>query len=197
MTWQPKRWTAAQLEERRLEAARLLRAGKLSQAEIARQLGVSRAAVTHWKQRLRAAGLRGLRHRPPPGGPSYLTASQWQRLLRLLRRGAQRAGFDTERWTLRRIATVIERTFGVHYHFRSLGPALHARGWSPQRPMPQAKERDDALVEAWLQHDWPRVKKGLVAQGGRLPSWTRRVSRFGPASARPGPRWANHQSSGE
>src|SRR5207249_8976572 len=106
--------------ERRLEGARLLRTGKLSQAEIARQLGVSRAAVTHWKQRLHASGLRGLRHRPPPGGQSYLTASQWQQLLRLLRRGAEPAGFDTERWTLRRIATVIERTFRVHYHFRSL-----------------------------------------------------------------------------
>src|SRR5215213_4925866 len=100
MTWQPKRWTAAQLEERRLEAARLLRAGKLSQAEIARHLGVSRAAVTHWKHRLEAEGLRGLRRRSPPGGRSHLTASQWQHLLRLLRRGARRAGFATERWTL-------------------------------------------------------------------------------------------------
>ena len=181
MGWQPKHWTAAQLEERRLQAARLLRAGQLSQAEIARQLGVSRAAVTHWKQRLHAAGLRGLRHRPHPGGQSHLTASQWQRLLRLLRRGAQRAGFDTERWTLRRIATVIERTFGVRYHFRSLGPALHARGWSPQRPIPRAKERDEALVEAWLKRDWPRIKRGLAAPGARLPSWTRRVTRFGPA----------------
>jgi len=186
MPWQPKRWTPAQLEERRLEAARLLRIGTLSQAEIARQLGVSRAAVTHWKQRLRAGGLRSLQRRLPPGGRSLLTASQWRQLLRLLRRGAQQAGFDSERWTLRRIATVIERTFGVHYHFRSLGPALHARGWSPQQPIVRAKERDEALIAAWLRHDWPRVKRGLAARGVPLPSWTRRVSRFGPGSARRG-----------
>jgi putative transposase len=180
MTWQPKRWTRDQLAERRQEGARLLWAGKLSQAEIARQLGVSRAAVTHWKQRLQAGGLRSLRSRPPPGGQSSLTVRQWQQLLRLLRHGAQRAGFPTERWTLRRIATVIERTFGVHYHFRSLSPALHARGWSPQQPLPRARERDEALIAAWLRHDWPRVKGGLAARGVRLPSWTRRVSRFGP-----------------
>ena len=191
MTWQPKHWTAAQLEERRFAAARLLRAGKLSQAQIARDLGVSRAAVTHWKQRLEQAGRRGLRRRPPAGGQSHLTARQWQQLLRLLQRGARRAGFATERWTLRRIAQVIERTFGVRYHFRSLGRALRAAGWSPQRPIPRARERDDALVEAWLQRDWPRVKRGLAAQGGRLPSWTRQVTRFGPAWAPPGPQRAN------
>ena len=69
-------------------------------------------------------------------------------LLRTLRRGAVAAGFETERWTLRRIAAVVERTFGVRYHFRSLGRALRARGWSPQQRIPRARERDDALVAA-------------------------------------------------
>jgi transposase len=186
MVWQPKRWTVAQREERRLAAARLLRAGKLSQAEVARRLGVSEAAVTYWKRRWEAASLRGLRHHPSPGRPSRLTEAQWRQLLRGLRRGAVAAGFDTERWTQRRIAVVIERTFGVRYHFRSLGRALRARGWSPQCPIPRAKERDDALVDAWLRRDWPRIKKGLAAPGERLSSWTRRVTRFGPASAPPG-----------
>src|SRR5207249_1353478 len=139
-----------------------------------------------WKQRLEREGLRGLHHRQPSGRASRLTAPQWRRLFRLLQRGAVAAGFDTERWTLRRMATLIERTFGVQYHFRSLGRALHAHGWSPQRPIPQAKERDDALVEAWLKRDWPRIKRGLAAQGVRLPSWMRRVTRFGPASVPPG-----------
>jgi putative transposase len=186
MGWQPTRLTRAQLEERRLAAGQLLRTKRRSQAAIAREFGVSRAAVTRWKQRLAAAGLRGLRCRRPSGRPSRLTPAQWRQLLRLLDRGALAAGFETERWTQRRIAAIIARTFGVRYHFRSLGRALRARGWSPQVPVAQAKERDDALVEAWLRRDWPRIKRGLVAQGVPLPSWTRRVTRFGPASAPPG-----------
>ena len=106
------------------------------------------------------------------------------------------AGFDTERWTQRRIAAVVERTFGVRYHFRSLGRALRARGWSPQRPIPQARERDEALVAAWLKRDWPRIKRGLAAQGARLPSWTKRVTRFGPDSAPPGHRLSTRPSCG-
>ena len=194
MVWQPTRLTRGQMEERRLAAGRLLRPGKLSQAEIAGAVGVSRASVTRWKQRLERQGMRGLCRRRPGGRPSHLTVAQWRQLLRLLDRGARAAGFETERWTLRRIARVIEQTFGVRYHFRSLGRALRARGWSPQRPLPQAKERDEALVAAWLRRDWPRIKKGLAAPGARLPSWTRRVTRFGPASAPPGPRRAGHPS---
>jgi transposase len=89
-----------------------------------------------------------------------LRPTQWAQLLRLLQGSAVAAGFDTERWTLRRIASVVERTFGVRYHPRSLRPALRARGWSPQVPVARARERDDALVAAWLAHEWPRIKKG-------------------------------------
>jgi transposase len=171
-----------------MAAARLLRAGRLSQAEIARRMGVSRASVTRWKQRLEQEGIRGLRARPHPGRPSKLSEEQWQRLLQILGKGAIAAGFPTERWTLQRVAEVIWRECGVRYHPRSLGRCLRARGWSPQRPISRARERDEALVKAWLARDWPRIKKTLAEEGMRLPSWTRRVTRFGPASGLPGPR---------
>jgi putative transposase len=174
------------MEERRLAAGRLLRAGRMAQAEIAREVGVSRASVTRWKQRLAAAGFRGLRRRTPGGRASRLTAAQWRWLGGILDRGAVAAGFETERWTLRRVAAVVDRTFGVRYHFRSLGRSLRAQGFSPQQPIARARERDDALVAAWRRWEWPRVKKGLAAPGAPSPSWTRRGSRFGPASGPPG-----------
>ena len=183
MGWQPTRLTRDQLAERRLAAARLLQAEQSSQAEIARQVGVSRASVTRWKQRLDQEGPRGLQRRCAPGRASSLSAAQWRQLFRILGRGAQAAGFETERWTQRRIAVVIQREFGVQYHFRSLSRALRAWDWSPQRPLLRAKERDEAVIAAWLRRDWPRIKRGLAATGVPWPSWTRRVTRFGPPSA--------------
>jgi transposase len=174
------------MEERRLAAGRLLRAGRMTQADIARAVGVSRASVTRWRRRLTAAGLRGLRRRTPAGRASRLTATQWRRLGRILDRGAVAAGFETERWTLRRVAAVVDRTFGVRYHFRSLGRALRAQGFSPQQPIARARERDEALVAAWLRRDWPRIKRGLAEQGAPSPSWTRPGTRFGPALGPPG-----------
>jgi len=35
---------------------------------------------------------------------------------------------------------------------------LRACGFSPQRPQPRAKERDDRRGREWIQQDWPRVK---------------------------------------
>jgi len=187
--WLLRRLTPAQQEERRLAAAArfpAIRAGRSSQAAVAREFGVSRAAVCQWYEAWGTSGRSALRARPKSGRPPQLTGRQWQRLRTILLRGARAAGFDTERWTLPRIAAVVRREFGVRYHPRALSPALKAHGFTVQRPATQARERDEDLVRAWLRHDWAGVKKELVATGARLPSWTRRVTRFGPASSRRG-----------
>ena len=159
MTWKPSCLTREQLEERRLEGGRLLKAGKLTQAEIARQLGVSRATISDWAKKVEAEGMRGLRKRTAKGGSSKLTKEQKQRLKRLLDRGAVSNGFSTDRWTLERVRQLIQRAFKVSYHRNYLNRLLRQLGFSPQKPLPQAVEQEKALVEAWLQQDWPRIKK--------------------------------------
>jgi putative transposase len=165
MIWRPKHLTRPQREERRLEAGRLLQAGQLSYADIARRLGVSRMAVSKWAQQLRQhqGDMASLHTRPIPGRPARLNAEQWQCVLAVLKDGALKAGFETDRWTLRRIRAVMLVAFGVHYHAHDLARRLKVLGWSPQQPAVYARERDDALVRAWLAHDWPRLKKRLAA----------------------------------
>jgi transposase len=65
--------TRDQVEERRVAAVRLLRAKGLSQAEIAWEMGGSRASVTRWEQDLARAGVGGLRQRRSAGRPPSLT----------------------------------------------------------------------------------------------------------------------------
>ena len=167
--WTPEHLTTEQKEERRLSAIPLLKKGELSLAAIARELGVSRQIVSIWAQRLRAWGDSALRHRPHPGRPSYLSAQQWQEVLATLRAGGQAAGFDSDRWTLVRIAQVIQQKFGIHYNANYLSERLHALGWSVQVPEVTARERDEELVRAWLRGDWPRILK-------KRAQWARRSS---------------------
>jgi transposase len=163
--WQPRRLTPERLEERRLEAGRLLRAGRLSQAEIARHLGVGRMAVSRWARQLRdrPRGLAGLKDRPRSGRPPRLTPQQWRELLKILEAGAIRSGFQTERWTLPRIRDVIAHRWRVTYHPAYLSVKLRELGWSVQVPEVRARERDEALIRARIEHDWPRIKKELAA----------------------------------
>lgn len=152
------------MEERRLEGGRLLKAGELSQAEIARRLGVSRATVSDWAKKVEAEGIKGLRKRKAKGGPSKLTKEQKQKLKRLLDGGALAGGFPTDRWTLQRVCELIQREFGVHYHPNYLDRLLDKLGFSPQRPLPRAAGQEEELVRAWLSRDWPRVKKVAAAR---------------------------------
>ncbi len=165
MTWQPEHLTRTQMAERRSEGIRLLEGGKTSQAEIARQLGVSPAAVSMCAKKLRQ-GKKSLQASISSGRPSKLSAEQKARLAQTLQAGAMAAGFATERWTQARVRQVIKREFGVNYHPNYISRVLHGLGWSVQKPETRAIERDEALIRAWLNQDWPRIKKGAAARRG-------------------------------
>jgi len=152
------------MEERRKEGGRLLKAGKLSQAEIARRLGVSRATVSDWAKQVSAGGLRALRRRSAAGRPSRLTNQQKKRLVQILKQGARAAGFPTERWTMGRVQQMIRREFDVVYHAHYMNRLLERLDWSLQQPLPSAQEQDEELLRAWLKHDWPRIKKSAAAR---------------------------------
>jgi transposase len=94
MTWIPKQLTRKQIEERRLAGGKLLKEGRLSKAQIAHKLGVSRAAVTYWARRKRFGGLRRLQSRQSSGRPPKLTPQQQRTLLGYLKRGGIASRFS-------------------------------------------------------------------------------------------------------
>lgn len=161
MTWTPSHLTRSQMEERRLEGGRLLNQGKLSQREIAAELGVNEGTVSRWKETLEREGSKGLKARRIPGRPSRLDEQGQQQLLGELRKGAQAHGYPDERWTLVRIAEVLRRTQGVRYDPDHLSVVMRRLGWSVQRPQSKAVERDEERISTWLETTLPEVlKKG-------------------------------------
>lgn len=100
-----------------------------------------------------------LRKRSSPGAPRRLTAEQLAHLPELLTRGAEAYGFRGDLWTRARVAVVIKQEFGVSYHKDHIGRLLAQIGWSVQKPVEQATQRDEEAVQRWLQERWPEVKK--------------------------------------
>jgi|SRR5215471_17722134 len=105
----------AALEERRMEAARLLRTG-LSQSEVARKVGVHRQSVSRWADELEHSGVRGLRKAERTGRPPKLSAAQLRDIERALKRGPESFGFTSGLWSAIRVRELIEQRTGVRYH---------------------------------------------------------------------------------
>jgi hypothetical protein len=198
MSWRPRQLTRSQLAERRLGAGRLLQASQLSQAAMARQMGVSRAAVSRLGGPRRASqGHRGgLHKRRVPGRPPRLPPAPWPHLRHILGRGARQASVDTERRTRRRIRAGMLVAFGVAYHAHELSLRLTTLGWSPQHPAVDARVRDEALVQAWLTQDWPRINQRPAAAARRSSSSMQPASPVAPRPARLGLRGGTRRASG-
>jgi transposase len=93
------------------------------------------------------------------GRKAKLTGEQLCRLEACLLAGPRFFGFETELWTLQRIARVIRREFQVVYHPCHVWKLLGQLGWSCQRPQRQARERNELAIRRWLRYRWPRIKK--------------------------------------
>jgi transposase len=155
---------AAQQERQRLQARRL-RAAELfaigvRQAEVARQLGVSAQAVSVWHARWSAGGTDALVSRGPTGPAPKVSDAQLGQVEQALLEGATANGFVGELWTLDRISVVIQRLTGVQHHPAHVWALLrHRLGWSVQRPVRRAAERDQAAIDRWVKQDWPAIKQ--------------------------------------
>jgi transposase len=149
----------ASRQARRLQAAELFTPG-MRLAAVARQLGVSKQSASRWHAAWTAGGPEALHSRGPSGLPPRLSDADLERLATALGHGAGAHGFTGEVWTLRRIAQVVEREFGARHHLGHLWAILHQRmGWSVQRPVRRAVERDEQAIRQWIAQDWPRIKQ--------------------------------------
>ena len=99
-------------------------------------------------------------HRRQGGGPKpRLREEQLKQLPDLLARGAEAYGFRGDVWTRGRVAVVIKREFGVSYSFPHVGRLLAKIGWSLQKPIERASQRNEAAIERWRTETWLTLKK--------------------------------------
>jgi len=145
-----------ELEARRRRGMRMLARG-VSQAEVARACEVSRQTAMTWA-RLLAENPQAWRSRRL-GRPGVFEAKDRARLGKLLLQGAVANGFPTELWTLSRVARLIEREFGHAFSISYVWTLLREMGFSSQRPVGRASQRDEQAILEWKTKRWPTLKK--------------------------------------
>jgi transposase len=152
--------TPQQLYERRREAVKQVVQRRRPQVQVARESNVHPATLCEWVRLYRQGGAAALRVKSPPGRPAGLSEKQARDVVEcVVVRGAKACGFDTDLWTLPRIARLIERRHGVSYDVDHLSRLVRSWGLSWQKPATRPIERDAAAIDRWLKRDWPRIKK--------------------------------------
>jgi transposase len=111
----------------------------------------------------------GLTGKSSPGRKCRLSDEQLLALKALLLQGAVAHGWPNDLWTAARVAIVIQRHFGIHYHPECVRKMLKRRlGWTSQKPQKQARERNVKEVERWIADEWPRIIRQAFQRRARL-----------------------------
>jgi transposase len=145
-------------EARRFRAWQLKQEG-WTQTRIAEALGVTPGAVSQWFKAVEEQGLEALHSRKGGGPKPKLSKEQLNRLPELLARGPEAYGFRGDVWTRRRVGRVIQQTFGVTYSDTHVGRLLDKIGWSRQKPVERAEQRDEETIAQWREETFPELKK--------------------------------------
>lgn len=141
-------------KSRRKKAERMFAAGE-GQSAVARALGVSRQCIHNWYWQWQGGDAMHARTRQRGSGrKAKLQTQQLAQIEEAMQRGPQAFGFESNRWTLWRIATVIERTTGVHYHPSSVWRILRTLGWTLKMP-PKTERRPTGYTP----RQWAAPKK--------------------------------------
>jgi transposase len=147
-----------ELERRRLKAAALFDKGA-TQAEVRRKLNISPQSASRWYAAWKAGGKDSLRKAGRAGRLPRLSAEQKEMVKTALVKGPEAYGYSTALWTIGRVAALIEEITGVKYHKGHAWKILRGLGWSSQRPVGRALERDEQAIAHWKKKQWPAIKK--------------------------------------
>jgi transposase len=71
-------------------------------------------------------------------------------------------------WTRRAVQTLISRRFGVKLSIHAVGEYLARWGYTPQKPLKRAYERDEARVRQWLSKEFPAIARRAKAEAAEI-----------------------------
>ena len=151
-------WDLKQMEARRKRGVELYKQG-WTQNEIAEAFDVNQSSVSRWAQAEAVGGEEALRRRPAPGREKKLKSEELKELRQLLLSSPGSYGFEGELWTSPMVTELIRMRFEVKYHPGNVRKILRQMGFSPQKPVKRAVQRDEEAISKWQDEEWPRIKK--------------------------------------
>lgn len=149
-----------ELYERRKQAVMLYRRGH-KRCEIAPIVGVSAYTVGQWIKAWEEGGQAALKVRAkgrPKGLYRKLLPHEEAELRRTITdRCPDQLKLPFALWTRQAVQTLIKQKWSVDLTLQAVGNYLRSWGFTPQKPIRRAYERNDERVRIWLQDEYPSI----------------------------------------
>jgi transposase len=145
-------------EKRRLKAGKLFEKG-ISQAKVAQKLKVSHTAALLWYQAWEKQGIEGLKSQGKSGPKAQLSEEDRKKVRQAIIKGASKFGYESDLWTLDRVAAVIKKLTKVKFKRTHTWETLISIGLSCQKPQLKPKEQNQKKIKEWESKTFPKLKK--------------------------------------
>jgi len=144
--------------------------GGMGQTEAASTFGVSRQSVNTWMRRSRCGGLRGLRSgrrgRPPCPRLAPHEAATAVRLI--TDRCPDQLKLPFALWTREAVVELLAQRFGLRVSVWTAGRYLRRWGFTPQKPVRRAYEKNPEAVRRWLVAQYPAIRARAKRHGAQI-----------------------------
>lgn len=157
------------LEHLRRTAVRRVIEDKESPSVVIRSLGFCRTTIYKWLDKYEAEGWEALAERIAAGPEPRLSEKQRERVRRwIVGKDPRQYGFLFGLWTRRIVATLIQEKMGITLGLTAVGKLLAQLQITPQKPLRRAYERDPVRVQAWLDEEYPALRRRAREHGARI-----------------------------
>jgi len=140
----------------------------MSQVEAARAFQVGRTSIHNWLKAHGQGGMSALRARKRgPKRSSRLKGHQAATIVRMIEdRHPEQLHLPFALWTREAVGQLIRERFGIALSVWTVGRYLRRWGFTPQKPLRRAYERDPVAVKHWMQTQYPAIAKRAKAEKG-------------------------------
>ena len=144
--------------------------GGMSKAQAVRTFGVSKTAVFKWVKAYCEGGERALTARQR-GRPkqSRLKGHQAATTVRMITdRCPDQLKLPFALWTREAVGDLIEQRWDIRLSVWTVGRLLKKWGFTPQKPVRRAYERDPVAVQKWLDEDYPAIRRQAKRENAEI-----------------------------
>lgn len=157
--------------EIRRQAVRLHQSGNKI-CEIANMLEVDRNTVSKWLVKFEEGGIENLKpkKRGRKNGSKMQLSQKVQDTIRqlIIDERPDQLKLNFALWSREAVGLLIKEYSGLDLDLRQVGRYLKRWGFTPQRPIKRAYQRDDKKVKKWLEVEYPSIRKRAQAEGAEI-----------------------------